>query len=242
MILLLVSFVSGFLTVLAPCILPVIPVVLGSSAARRSRFTPYIVVLSLCISILVFTLLLKYSATCVSVHPALWTYLSGGILAFFGLTLLFPGWWAHIPGVAAMSRKANILVGTNLFSHTIWGDILVGAALGPVFSTCSPTYFVILATVLPVSFWLGVVYIFVYIFGLAIALLLVIFVGERLMGKLNILSDENGYFKRGLGIFFILLGIAIMSGFDKTVETALVQSDVFNVTRIEQTLLNYFNI
>jgi cytochrome c-type biogenesis protein len=242
MVLLLVSFISGFLTVLAPCILPVIPVVLGSSAARRSAWTPYIVVFSLCVSILVFTLLLKVSTTCVSVHPAVWTFTSGGILAFFGFTLLFPGWWAHIPGVAALSRKANILVGTNLFSHTVWGDILVGAALGPVFSTCSPTYFVILATVLPVSVVLGTLYIFAYVIGLAAALLIIIFVGERIMDKLSILSNEDGYFKKGLGIFFILLGLAIVSGFDKTIETALMQSDFFNVTRVEQTLLNYFNI
>lgn len=242
MVLLLVSFISGFLTVLAPCILPVIPVVLGSSATRRSKSTPYIVVFSLCVSILVFTLLLKYSATCVSVHPAVWTYLSGGILGFFGLTLLFPNLWSTIPGVRTLFQKANASFGTNLFAHTIWGDIAVGAALGPIFSTCSPTYFVILATVLPVSFWLGVVYVFAYVIGLAVALLIIIFIGEKIMDKLTFLSDENGYVKRGLGVFFILLGIAIATGFDKTIETALVQSDTFNVTRIEQLLLNYFNI
>ncbi len=242
MVLLLVSFISGFLTVLAPCILPVIPVVLGSSAARRSPYTPYIVVLSLCVSILVFTILLKVSTTCVAIHPAVWTYLSGGIIAFFGLTLLFPGWWAHIPGVAALSRKANIALGSNLFAHTIWGDIMVGAALGPIFSTCSPTYFVIIATILPVSVLLGSLYVFVYVLGLACALLLIIFVGEKIMDKLNFLSDENGYFKKGLGIFFILLGVIIIIGLDKSLEATLVQSDFFNVTRIEQALLNYFGL
>lgn len=242
MVLLLVSFISGFLTVLAPCILPVIPLVLGTSAARRSKYTPYIVVFSLCVSILVFTILLKVSTTCVSIHPAVWTYISGAIIAFFGLTLLFPSWWAHIPGVATLSRKANVMVGSNLFAHTIWGDIMVGAALGPIFSTCSPTYFVIVATILPVSVMLGSLYVLVYVLGLAIALFIIIFIGERIMDKLDFLSDENGYFKKGLGIFFIALGIAIVIGFDKNIEATLMQSNLFNVTRIEQSLLNYFGI
>ncbi|MFM2415043.1 MAG: hypothetical protein RI911_736 [Candidatus Parcubacteria bacterium] len=242
MILLLVSFISGFLTVLAPCILPVIPVVLGSSATRRSSWTPYIVVASLCASILFFTLVLKYSAACVSVPAAVWTYIAGGILVFFGITQVFPNIWSSIPGVQQLARKANATMGSNLFAHTVWGDIAVGAALGPIFSTCSPTYFVILATVLPVSLTLGIVYMLAYVIGLAVALLIIIFIGERIMDKLTFLSDERGYFKKGVGIFFILLGLIIISGFDKTIETALVQSDTFNVTRIEQSILNYFDI
>ncbi len=240
MVLLFVSFVSGFLTVLAPCILPVIPVVLGSTATRRSRTTPYVVVISLCVSILIFTLLLKYSAACASVHPATWTYISGAILVFFGLTQLFPRLWSSIPGVQTLFRKMNSSASTNLFAHTVWGDIAVGAALGPIFSTCSPTYFVILATVLPVSFWLGTLYVFAYIIGLAIALFTVIYIGERIMDKLTFLSNDAGYFKKGMGIFFIVLGIAIATGVDRTIEHTLIQSDTFNVTRVEQRILNYF--
>jgi cytochrome c biogenesis protein CcdA len=186
--------------------------------------------------------LLKVSTACIGVHPAIWSYFSAVILIFFGLTLLFPAFWSSIPGIAQLSQKANASMGKNLFAHTVWGDIAVGAALGPIFSTCSPTYFVILATILPVNLFLGTIYVLVYVLGLAVALMLVIFIGERIMDKLTFLSDEKGHFKRALGILFILLGIAIASGFDKTIETWLVQSNFFNVTRTEQSILNYFDI
>ena len=50
---------------------------------------------------------------------------------------------------------------------------MIGAALGPVFSSCSPTYALIVATVLPQSFLSGLFYISVYVIGLALMLLLV---------------------------------------------------------------------
>ncbi|USN58208.1 MAG: hypothetical protein H6767_08005 [Candidatus Peribacteria bacterium] len=43
------------------------------------------------------------------------------------------------------------------------GSILVGISLGPVFSSCSPTYAIILAVILPTSFLFGLVNLFAYV-------------------------------------------------------------------------------
>src|SRR3989338_9998715 len=99
---LIVSFIAGVLTVLAPCILPLLPVVIGSSAAGRSRYTPYIVVGSLALSIILFTYLLKASTVFIMVPPQFWTYLSGGILLLFGVALVFPSLWERLPGLAKL--------------------------------------------------------------------------------------------------------------------------------------------
>ncbi len=120
---------------------------------------------------------------------------------------------------------------------TFWGDVLVGASLGPIFSTCSPTYFVILATVLPASFVLGSLYLLSYTFGLSLVLLLIALLGEKLTLRLNSLSDSRGLFKRVIGFFFILLGIAIIFGFEKKFETKLIESNYFDVTKVETRLL-----
>ena len=237
MTLLLISFIAGVLTVLAPCILPLLPVVIGSGAGARSKWTPYIVIASLSASILLFTFLLKVSTAFISIPPYVWTYLSGGILLLFGFVLAFPGLWERVPGVAKLSRSSNALVGTGHTKKSVWGDVLIGAALGPVFSTCSPTYFVILATVLPESFVVGTVYLLAYIAGLALVLLLIALLGQKLTARLTGAADPKGWFKRGLGILFILVGIAIMSGFDKTLEIAILDSGFFDVTKIENQLL-----
>lgn len=237
MTLLAVSFISGILTVLAPCILPLLPVVVGSSATGRSKATPYIVVGSLAASIILFTYLLKFSTALIMVPPETWTYLSGGILILFGLTLLFPALWERIPGIAKLSSRSNQLVGTGYQKKSVWGDVLIGAALGPVFSSCSPTYFVILASVLPASFALGSLYLFAYAAGLSLVLLLIALLGQKFADRLTILSDSRGWFKRIVGVLFIAIGLLIASGVEKQIEIWLLESGFVDVVEFEQGIL-----
>lgn len=235
---LVISFIAGVLTVLAPCILPILPVVIGGAAAGgRSRTTPYVIIFSLALSIILFTFLLKASTAFIMIPPSVWTYLSGGILFVFGVTLLFPALWEHLPGLAKLSSQSNILVGKGYQRKNIVGDILIGAALGPIFSTCSPTYFVILASVLPESFLKGTVYLFAYVLGLSLVLLLIALLGQRFTHRLESFSNPRGWFKRGLGILFILLGFLIAFGYEKKLETAILDSGFFDVTKIELQLL-----
>jgi cytochrome c biogenesis protein CcdA len=115
--------------------------------------------------------------------------------------------------------------------------MLIGAALGPVFSTCSPTYFVILATVLPASFLLGTVYLLAYVFGLSLVLLLIALLGQKFTTTLTKFSDSRGVVKKGLGLVFMILGLLIILGLDKKIETKILDSGYFDVTKVEQKLL-----
>ncbi len=116
---------------------------------------------------------------------------------------------------------------------TVWGDVIVGASLGPIFSACSPTYFVILATVLPVSFALGLLYLFAYALGLSISLLFVSLVGQRIMVRLGIVADPRGWFKRILGIIFIVVALVIITGYDKKLQASLIDAGFLGLTNLE---------
>jgi cytochrome c biogenesis protein CcdA/thiol-disulfide isomerase/thioredoxin len=197
-----------------------------------------VTILSLAISLFAFTFILKVSTAFINVPPQVWSYISGGLLIAFGIISLFPNLWDNLPFVNKMNRDANKAIGQGYMKKSIWGDIIVGAALGPVFSSCSPTYFLILATVLPVSLALGAVYLTVYIVGLCLSLLAIALLGQKLVTKLGIASDPNGWFKRGIGIIFLIIGIAIVFGIDKTVEADLLaHAGALDVTQIEQKLL-----
>jgi len=238
MTLLLVSFIAGVLTVLAPCILPLLPVVIGSSVGARSKATPFIVIGSLALSILLFTYLLKASTAFIAIPQYVWGYVSGGILVAFGLALLFPQIWESLPFNQKTSANANKLVGAGYQKKSVWGDVMIGAALGPVFSSCSPTYFVILATVLPASFLLGTVYLLAYIAGLVLVLALIAILGQRLTSKLQFAADSRSWLKRGIGALFLVVGIFIVTGLDKKVETwVLERGYIDGVLNIEQQLL-----
>lgn len=236
---LIVAFISGVLTVLAPCVLPLLPVVIGSSATSRSRWTPYIVVGSLAVSVTLFTYLLKVSTAFIMVPSQVWAYLSGGILVLFGLTLVFPALWERMPGINKLSTSSNKLVGKGYQKKSIWGDVLIGAALGPVFSACSPTYFVILASVLPASFALGSLYLFAYIFGLALVLLLIALLGQRFADRLTKVADSRGYTKRVIGALLIAVGLLVATGYDKKLQIIILDSGFLDVTKFEQKLLEF---
>jgi cytochrome c biogenesis protein CcdA len=69
--------------------------------------------------------------------------------------------------------------------------IVTGAVLGPVFSTCSPTYSLLLATVFPVSLVAGIIYTFIYAIGLSLVLLAISVFGASLVRKLRVFADER---------------------------------------------------
>jgi cytochrome c-type biogenesis protein len=72
-----VAFLAGMLTILAPCVLPVLPIILAGALGERDRLYPLVVIASLAVSVVVFTVLLKASSLLLSVSPSFWTMLSG---------------------------------------------------------------------------------------------------------------------------------------------------------------------
>ena len=112
--------------------------------------------------------------------------------------------------------------------QSIGGDILTGAALGPVFSSCSPTYALIVATVLPVSFAEGVLYVSLYAVGLAIPLLLISLAGRGAARRLGWLADPRGWFRRTMGVLFIIVGVVVIVGADKALQTLILDLGWYN--------------
>lgn len=237
MLLLLVSFLSGALTVLAPCILPVLPIIIGGSVQGGQKRNPYIITGSLAVAIVLFTLMLKFSTAFINIPQGVWSAISGGILIIFGLISLFPRAWDAISVKLGLANRSEQLLNSSREQKTRLGDVLIGLSLGPVFSSCSPTYFLILATVLPRSLATGIIYLIAYALGLALVLLLISLLGQRFIQKARWAANPNGWFKRGLGVLFVLVGIFILTGADKRVQTFLLEKGYFNITNFEQSIL-----
>ena len=79
------SFIAGLLTILAPCVLPLLPVIIGGAAATRNKWYPFVLVVSLCLSVILFTLILKASTYLIEIPQVVWTTISGGIVFLFGI-------------------------------------------------------------------------------------------------------------------------------------------------------------
>lgn len=244
MIQFLVAYFAGMLTVAAPCVLPLLPIVIGGSAissdkskSKNNWIHPLVITLSLATSVFIFSLLLKASTTLIGVPQIFWSILSGVIVILFGLNLLFPIMWEKIVLLTKFNIFANQTLGKNLQKNGIIKDIGIGAALGPVFSSCSPTYALIVAIILPVSFLQGAIYLFGYVLGLATILFALAFAGQSIVQKLNWLSNPNSVFKKVIGVLFITVGILVIFGIDKDIQTFVLDNGWYDpIMKIEQKL------
>ncbi len=234
----LISFIAGILTILAPCVLPVIPVVLGGTLENaKDKVRPIIITGSLAASIVIFTLLLKTASFLSGIDQTYWNAISGGIILIFGIITIFPKLWGHIEIKLKLNNLSGNLLQKSSERKGILGLILVGVSLGPVFASCSPTYALILGVILKENYFVGVLNLVVYALGLMIILLVVAILGQRFLSKVKWAIDPDGWFKKLLGILFILLGLAIITGYEKKIETALLDAGFLDVTKIETMLL-----
>jgi cytochrome c biogenesis protein CcdA/thiol-disulfide isomerase/thioredoxin len=222
MFLLLGAFIAGLLTVVAPCVLPLLPIIIGGSVSgdTQDKRRPFIIAGSLAVSLILFTLLLKVTTLLINIPPRSITYFSGTIIILLGILTLFPLFYAKVMARIGFEKRSQQLLGKGFKNkNSLVGPIITGAALGPVFSSCSPVYAYILATVLPASFALAFSYIIAYVLGLSVVLLGIGYYGQRVVRKIKFASNPKGWFQRVVAILFIIVGLLIFTGYDKKVQT-----------------------
>lgn len=221
------SFIAGILTTLAPCVLPLLPVVVGGSLGSPSlenRKKAYLITFSLGASVFIFTLLLKATTTFIGISPTIWQLVSGTILIGLGVISLFPKTWDYISMRLTLQSSSNNLLTKARAKNGKVGTILTGSALGPVFSSCSPFYGYVIVTVIPASFSEGLILLLAYVVGLCGTLLLISLLGQKVLGQARWLADPESGFKRFLGVIFVLVGIAIIFGIDKDFQTWFIEN------------------
>ncbi len=228
MVLLILSFIAGVLTVAAPCVLPLLPVIIGGSLIdnnqnknRKNWLRPVVIAGSLAASVIIFSLLIKATTVLLGVPQIVWQIISGSIVILLGIYYLRPTAWARL--AASSFIRSNNILSKAYKKEGLGGAILIGAALGPVFSSCSPTYALIVATILPASFYQGLLYLIAYAIGMSVTLLLIALLGQAFIVRLRWLGNPSGWFKKFIGVLFLLVGIAVIFGLDKNFQTYVLE-------------------
>lgn len=203
---------------------------LGSDTTKKvSLRHPTTIIISLVVSIILFTLLLKATTALLGIPASVWAIIAGGIVLLFGINLLFPVLWEKMMIATGLATLSNKLMGQSQANNTgLKKDILLGAALGPVFNSCSPTYALIVAVILPTSFITGLGYLMAYAIGLGLILLLVAIFGRIVVNKLKWASNPRGLFQKVIGVIFILVGLFVIFGLDKQVQTFVLEQGLYD--------------
>jgi cytochrome c biogenesis protein CcdA len=239
---LLGALVAGALTTLAPCVLPLLPVIVGGTAAAAPTTRPptrhtggvgvlghpglrraLVITGALGASITVFTLVLKASTALIAVPTQVWSWVSGGILIALGLVGAFPDLWERVSMTLGLQGRSDARLRAARSRGGVTGDVLTGAALGPVFSSCSPLYGYVVVTVLPASVGYGLALLAAYVLGLCATLLAIALAGRRLVQRLGWAADTHGRFRRVLGVVFIVVGLAVALGWDRLAQAWILE-------------------
>lgn len=241
MTLFILSFVAGVLTVAAPCILPLLPVIVGGSlinnphSQQDSWARPLIITASLAVSVIVFSLIIKATTVVIGVPQQIWQILSGLLVAALGVHYLCPQIWERVSAQTGLFNSSNRTLGAVSKKQGVIGAILIGVALGPVFSSCSPTYALIVATILPASFSEGLIYLVAYALGMSAVLLLIAYIGQAFTGRLQWVTRPGSWFTRIIAISFIVVGVAVIFGLDKTIQAFVLQQGWYDpISNLEE--------
>lgn len=183
-ILLFFAFLAGFVTVLSPCILPVLPLLL-SAGVSAGRYRPLGIIIGLILSFCFFTLSLTLLVHATGISPDFLRYAAIACIAFFGLTMIFPklgNWFASLTtGVAKVGtavQEKSALAGTGFLSGFIFG-----IALGLLWTPCAgPILAAITTLVATRSVTLYSVFVtLAYSIGAALPMFLIAYGGSKII-------------------------------------------------------------
>lgn len=224
-VLLLFAFLSGLVTIAAPCIWPLLPIVLSTSATGGHR-KPFGVTLGIITSFAFFTLALSYIVKIIPLDPNALRFVAVFIIAFFGLTLIIPKLNQIVEGAVSKLSAKFAGAGKNQGSGFVSGFI-TGAALGIVWAPCAGPILATIATLAATqSVNLSIILVtLAYVIGVGIPLFLFAFLGQRIFTKTRGVSKYTGRIQQVFGVIMIITALLILTGFDRVLQTKLL--DVF---------------
>src|SRR5262245_42521167 len=131
---LVLAFLAGLLTSLSPCVLPVLPLVVGAALSRH-RLGPLALCAGLAASFSVLGVTVSLAARAFGFDPLIARLGGALLLMLLGLSLLIPRtqeWFSR--ALAPLAAKAG---SAATRPPTLWGNFLAGTLLGLIWSPCS---------------------------------------------------------------------------------------------------------
>lgn len=218
------AFIAGMVTVLSPCILPLLPIILsGSSGGGKNR--PLGIIAGFVLSFTVFTLSLSTLVLALGISPDVLRVLAAVLILAFGLVMMIPPLKNAFMAFAQKltSRQGTVAPGKQNQKQGFSGGFVVGLSLGMVWTPCVGPIMasvITLAATQSVSF--SAVFItLAYTLGTALPMFLIMLGGRSLLARMPFLTKHSSRVQQVFGFLMILTGTAILLGIDRDIQTWL---------------------
>lgn len=220
------SFAAGGLSTLSPCVLPLLPILLGT-AATAHRLGPFALAGGLMLSFTAVGVFVASLGAALGIDQALFRDIAAVILLGFGILLLS----SRLQERFAVAASGMSGAGNNLLSRItldgFGGQFVLGLVLGIVWSPCVGPTLGAAITLASQGEGLAQVALVMALFGLGagLPLMLLGFASREAMLRIRgRLMSAGKLGKQALGGVMLLLGAAILTGGDKLFEAWVLRS------------------
>src|SRR4051794_30014844 len=217
MLIVLLAYLGGVLTIVSPCILPVLPFVFARAGGSFLRSTlPMLVGMALTFAI-VATLAAVGGGWAVQAN-AIGRWAALLLLAVFGIALVFPSISDRMtrPLVALGSRMSERQPGTR---ESIWSSAVLGVATGLLWAPCAGPILGIIFTAAALKGASAgtTLLLLAYALGAATSLALALLVGGKVFARMKKSLGASERIRQVLGVLVLVGVAAIALGLDTRV-------------------------
>jgi len=221
---LLLALAAGVLTVAAPCILPMLPILLGASVGQRSRARPAFITLGFVLAFSAVALLFGAFAEALETEAAVLRDIAIVLLLVFGALMIVPHplrWLA-----ARMHRVVNRADAIGQRAGTgNGGGFVLGMTLGVVWTPCAGPVLGSILTVVATSHdlaWSGAL-LLAYAVGSGIPMLAIAYGGQYVTTHVRALTRHAHRMQQAFGVLVMLIAVGLYYQYDTVVTVWLSQ-------------------
>lgn len=207
------SFLAGVVTILSPCIFPVLPIIL-TGAVTKGRRRPWGIVSGFVVSFAFFTLALATVVRSTGLSADALRLVSIVFLALFGLFLFIPRLQLLFENIA--NRFLPRQAGNQGQGYR--SGFLVGVSLGLLWTPCvGPIMAAVISLAATSSVNLASVLItLAYSAGTAFPMLGIMYGGRGLLNRFAAVKTHAGAIQRGFGVLMVIMALALYLGLDRS--------------------------
>lgn len=216
----LLAYVAGLVTILNPCVLPLLPIIIAS-ALGQSRWGPAALAAGLVLSFSTFGLFIIAFGFSIGLDEGAVRKFAGILLILAGSTLLLPKLQMALSAAAApLTNKINQMLG-KVAGKGVGGQFAVGALLGGVWAPCvGPTLGVAIAAAsMGENLWSAFGIFLIFGLGVATSMLAFAYLSRKtLIQRRNVAIGLARFGKPAFGVVLLLVGFLILTGLDRAIE------------------------
>lgn len=224
LVLLIFSFLAGIFTVLSPCILPILPVLLAAGTAQ-GRLRPLGIIVGLIVSFSFFTLTLSALVHTLGLSASALRMGAIGLIALFGLIMIFPHLSNRFAKLTAFIATAGQKLQPAQPVSGFWGGALLGVALGLLWTPCAGPILAAITT-LVATHALSVIAILMtlsYSLGASLPMFLIAYGSSKILLSSRYLTKHSEGIRRFFGLLMICFATILAFHWDILLEQKLLR-------------------